>query len=295
MAAPEGGGAPGMIDYLDCDGEVLHNPSGGSICNLDEIPAGLFGAPPPRVNTQPRPDADGVIDLSKYYEEREVSLKGWIRTASWSSFFLKKDAVMGALALDGQDRILTFTQSDGTTKTIGGRIRSEVAISNEDSTSPFCSWQASFGCSDPRLYGTTLRQVVYNPLSGGSGGISIPLVFPLDLDPAAANIATINNGGNWASPPILTFQGPWTNPWVANLTTGVYLYTTGLSLGSGETIAIDTSRGEIIYGGTSRLDLIDWSRSSWPVLARGSNSFQAGGSFSTGALLTVSAYDVWIG
>lgn len=259
---------------------------------------GLFSLPPVKDQTAPIANADGLLDLTTFYDARGISPQGWIKTDTWAAFYAAVNRLKYMLRL-GVDHSVAWTLSDGTFRRALCRcISLEVT---EGDVSPYAEWVASLRAADPVLYGATLRTVTFDPFAAGAQqGISFPLEFPIPFAAAGAggNTVAFPNAGGARALPIYTLHGPWTNPWIENLTTGAVLYTRGLVLAThSDTLVIDLTKPElerVSVNGSNRLGWVDFSRSSWPVLTGGANLLRAGGLFASGADMSVQAEDAYL-
>lgn len=73
--------------------------------------------------------------------------------------------------------------------------------------------------------GDALQTATFSPLDAGTGGtFTFPYSFPVGFGMGASRgSATVVNGGQADAWPVVQFAGPVTNPWIANLDTGLVL------------------------------------------------------------------------
>lgn len=258
---------------------------------------GLFSLPPVKDLTAPLPDADGVIDLTTWYEARGISPQGWIKGNGFPAFYAAVDRLKSMLKL-GADHSVAWTFEDGSIRRAICRcISLEV---EEGDVAPFATWAASLRAADPIMYGGSLKSATFDPFAAGLvAGVSWPVEWPLPFVSGGAGTGPISmiNSGTARALPIYTITGPWTNPWVENLTTGRILYTRGVILGAADVLTIDMRKPElerVTLNGVSRLGWVDFSRSEWPILASGANLLRAGGAFTSGAGMLVQAEDAYL-
>lgn len=287
-----------MIQSASVDGNVLHNPAVGATgVQLTKVPAGLFGTPEMRDVSAPMPDDDGIIELSEHLQPRAITLQGYLyQPGDWSGFFAKLDALKRWLAPG--DRQFDFTLQDGSHRRCVGRVVGGVDVDEGDMTTrPFVEWQAQVRCADPLLYGAALRSVTFNPLTSTAGGLTWPLRWPLVFQATGADGAVqVTNEGSASAKPLWQITGPWTDPWLENMTTGVRFYTEGLVLGASDVLQVDAAARTVRVNGVERPSVVDWGRSKdgLPKLRTGTNALRAGGSFAAGATMTVQTYDAFL-
>jgi hypothetical protein len=169
------------------------------------------------------------VDLIDFYSLRETFQVIWRmrRTLPVQLVFSFPNGAVRAmdLFLDGQ---LLFDDRAHTRTRVGG----------------------TFVADDPRLYDPTVIEEVFQ-LDVASGGLPIPFTIPIPIGQSTINatsIITYAGGSRLASEefPVITLDGPMTNPVITNLTTEEVLDFTangGLSIGAGESVTIDLSGG----------------------------------------------------
>lgn len=279
-------------ERIAVDGFVLLDLNETTKLGVTAYP-GLFDMPEPRDRSEERADDDGVVDLTRYYNPRLFALEGWIHGESFADYEYLEDQLRRVFAL-GDDHAVIVRRASGREAMVFARPVGRLEFSRDDTVGPFSQWRIDLRAADPRLYGTTLRGVTYNPFGTPVEAITEPLLEPLDGAGPGFNIAILTNAGTASSPVTATFRGPWVNPWVENLSTGTGVYTRGVNLAAGEVIVIDTRTKQVLRFDTHRIDLVDWSRSRWLYARSGANTFRAGGQYAAGAEFSIAAYDATI-
>jgi len=106
---------------------------------------------------------------------------------------------------------------------------------------------AQFLCADPRRYRLAEHTGVAS-LPTVSGGVDYPLTYPLEYGTASSTGLVAANDGGVATPLVVTFTGPLTNP---QLSSPDWHMVFDLSLVSGETLVVDTAAGTALLDGTA--------------------------------------------
>jgi len=137
-----------------------------------------------------------------------------------------------------------------------------------------------FAASDPRLYSTPTQSASVTPPGTGSG-FSFPLVFPLSFGGGSvAGVLSLNNEGNIDTKPILTVEGPCTNPSItlASAENSPNL-TFELTMAAGDRLVLNTDMKTATYfTAGSTIGATRWYTrapgSQWFTLPRGLNTIQ---------------------
>lgn len=257
---------------------------------------GGLGSPSPRRDTISRPRAHGDIDFTRYYEGRVISLSGYTFGPTMEEANTKFDLLKAELLL-GTDHLFRFRRI-GMAEDEQLVVRAASAIDTELSgASMLIRWGVDLLAPDPRIYSASEKSGDYDPVAAGSGtGVVFPLVFPLVFAGVATTHLTVENSGNFSTPPIFTVSGPVTNPIIDNDTTGESIQTSGLTLAAGETIVIDVGRRVLEVAGVARMDYLDAGNTEWFELSPGSNDLRLrGGSMVLGQTsLAVTFHDARI-
>ena len=147
--------------------------------------------------------------------------------------------------------------------------------------------------NDPTCYDP--NPIVLTFSGGGGAGMPFPLLVPITFGASAMN-ATIEMDqlGNADDYPIIRIVGPITNPIITNLTYGMKLDFTGITIGAGVTYEIDLRYGHktvIELPSTNRVNQLstDSDLSTWR-LVRGDNDVSAQGTSITAATKVLVTY-----
>jgi len=214
-------------------------------------PAGwreLFGwrdMPEAQIADSPRPQAHGSYAGAVFGDSLAVTFVFLLRGTPAT-----KIAALNALErfapMDGVDRPLAVDDGDGVwlrnARVIGRQVPQGIHFSHAPVE---CSMQ--FLCADPRRYAATeLSESVSLPES--SGGIEYPTIYPLEYGTSSSGQVTATNSGSVATPPVLTFYGPLTDP---VLSCEAWTLGFNLTLADGETLTVDTAEGTALLNGTA--------------------------------------------
>jgi hypothetical protein len=257
-----------------------------------------LGSPPPRQDVRDRSRRHGSVNRTTYYQPRLLEITDAVLKGDPANIWADLDALKGAFAL-GTDHIIRFRRKGAAADermavTVASEVQADVAFDVPGAI----LWSAAFMAADPRIYSDTLSIGSYQPSSGGAGGLSFPLEFPLTFSSSPDSaLLQAQNGGNFWTPPVWTVHGPAVNPQIVNETTGDTIATIGLALLAGDTLTVDVAERAVLIGGTSRPDVIDASASTWGELAKGVNVIRLLGSgfdIASGTALAVAFRDARI-
>jgi hypothetical protein len=135
--------------------------------------------------------------------------------------------------------------------------------------------------TDPRWYAApTASQSAQLP--SAFGGLPIAATIPAVLAPGTTGaLLTVVNAGRFESRPILIVTGPATNPVISNLSIpGAPFIGVNITLSAGDTLAIDTDWGSIVYTvagtalGSSRRNLLIPGSTWWNLPANSASTIE---------------------
>lgn len=142
---------------------------------------------------------------------------------------------------------------------------------------------------DPRKYGaaTSVSVSANNQLLGIVPPVTLPFTLPAQPPPGAA---TVTNGGNFETRPLITITGSVVGPSIYNQTSGQTISFSNLTLAATDTLVLDLgAKAAYLNGSQIPADL--WS--SWWVLAPGTSQIVLQGD-GTAATMTISFNDAWM-
>lgn len=236
---------------------------------------------PPVINSDARRgNAHGSYRGLDFLDERTVELDFFIKGTDNADYVALVDAFNIAFS-DQQANDLPFLWADST-KLLNGTCRGRFHDYD-------ARWAASWGtahvrldCADPRLYDAALNtQVLAVPAI--TGGLTWPLSWNLSWGSAVSGAANLVNSGSIETPPIITFTGPLTNPFITKNSPGVaQTLSFAIDLLGGDTLVIDTDgKTATLNGSGNRLNTIS-TGSQWWVLVPGTSQVSFGASAGSG-------------
>lgn len=243
------GGADGGL--VDRPGQVQY----GGILFGAGTPAGwreLVGwrdLPEAQLSDTPRPQAHGDYAGAVYGDSATVTYTFLLRGTPQSKAAALR-AIEKYAPMDGVERCLAVNDGDGTwcrmARVIGRTVPQEVHYAHGPVE---CSiqWRAA----DPRRYALTGTTATVR-LPQSSGGLEYPLVYPLVYGDSSSGQLNAENVGTVATPPVVEFIGPLTNPVL--VATGRWRLAFNLTLAGGDRLTVDTSAGTaLLNSGADRL------------------------------------------
>lgn len=286
-----------MLSSAYVDATQIHDAPNVALTRVSGL-----GSPPPRRRLVAHSERHGGVDYTKFYEPRVIPLAGEAWTTATVNVTAAFDALKEAFALDGGDVVFKFRRIGmAEDEYVTARVADELDW-DINAAETFVKWAVTLIAADPRMYAVATKTGQYDPTTAGSGvgidfqGTAPGIKFPIDFAGTATTHLTVENQGNYPTPPVFTVTGPVTNPIVDNDTLGVSIYTQDLALTSGQTIVIDVEKRTATLAGVDRPDLIDARQTTWFSLVKGPNKLRLRGSGMVAAqtLLQVSFHDARI-
>lgn len=239
-------------------------------------------------------EGDGGVHGSFYYGRRPITLEGMIvNPTSPTNRNQKMTQLMRACNAMRSDALLTWTPTGGVQQAILVRKQQPLRISG--------TWQKTFQLSlvaaDPRIYAYNPNTANVNAASVGTEpGVGFDLAFDMFF-PTGTVLGQlfVSNNGNAVTYPVLTVEGPVTNPSITNVTTGETIALT-YTLTAGESLVIDTLNHTVLLNNTtSRYGAVDFQNTQWWGLNPGTNELQFLSIASASpAQLVVTWRDAWL-
>lgn len=287
-----------MLEYFDLDTtrvSVRLHQEGGSR-QLNDA-SGLVGIPGIRGDIYEYADDDGSREPdAQHITSKIFPLSGEVWAATIDGAWSEWDAIANAFIACKDSLATARWKRAGGTKEYSRRVKLagpvEPPITDGQS---FVAYQVTFRSPDPCAYGSATKSVSIDPTVGSVGGISIPLVFPLDLGGSSTAGFTLTNEGNYRSRRVTyTLTGPWTTPGLTNQTTGKSITAVGLTLAATETLVVDCDLRTVQYQAADASSYITWRTDRWPVLEPGGNVVIPTGFPASGSLFAATYLDAYI-
>lgn len=244
---------------------------------------GMDGAPTDGQVVQRAGDHGGFA-TPQFYGPRPITLK----VTATASSQAERDAARAALqqAVPVSD-LGTFVYDEPIPKSL--QVRRSGVVKEVSSTLIDVTFNILLIAPDPRKYGASTSVTV--DANSQTLGIVFPAVFPLTF-PAQppAGSATVTNGGNFETRPLITITGAIVGPSVYNQTTGQTIGFSNLAMASTDTLVLDLL-DKVAYLNGSQIPADLWS--SWWVLTPGTSQIILQGE-AAGTQMTISYQDAWM-
>ena len=238
---------------------------------------GLQGLPAIRNQDEDQGFNDGMFTGNDFLSGRTITINlQTFATAGGNTaqqnFYLLKTAL---LPQSSGTTPLQFRLSGSNLQRVNARVRTSLVNLDFNYTAGMITSQWSLFCPDPKIYDDTLQTTTLT-VTVGTIGRGYPRTYPMLYGGGSnATLATLSNAG-WAnSYPVITINGPVTNPTVGNYSTGQAITLSG-SFTLSDVIVIDTALRLITKNGTSARNLITGT-SSWFSLPAGASQFYFSG------------------
>lgn len=222
-----------------------------------------------RVGSNPRAGDDGHSINSSYQGERRVELIGKIGDVGNEQDHITRRQALLAATKPTRDsnsiivlKTLRFTDLAGNEyRLIGEVIRADVPMDNPRHS----TFAIDFLAHSRFIESYSAASLTINPLT--RGGFILPVVLPISFAEGSGGEGSATNNGDEPAYPIITLDGPLTNPRLENVTTGAFMALT-LTIGVGEQVVIDMGERTIVQGGvTNRMSTKSSDSSFWALPA----------------------------
>lgn len=158
---------------------------------------------------------------------------------------------------------------------INARVRGLRTTIDPNYTYGWIASQLELFCPDPKYYNS--NQQVASIIYGNNLGRAYDRTYDLDYGGGTAYRATTVNNAGWATTyPLITLNGPITNPSLGNLTTGNVLNFTCTLIAS-DVLTVDLYNKLITLNGQPARNLL--SSGTWFGAQPGNNTFTVNGTF----------------
>lgn len=225
-----------------------------------------------RIGSNPRAGDDGVSINSSYLGERRVALRGRITDVGTSAQHVGYRQALVSACAPTRDangvivlKTLRFKDLAGNQYRIVGEVIPGSMPLNDPRHSSFL---IDFLSHSKYIEAFTASSLVIEPLT--RGGFVLPVLVPIVFDEGTGGAGTAINTGDAPAYPVITLDGPLTNPRITNAATGEYIALTA-SISDGEQYVIDMLERTIVQGGVTNRMSSKGGGNFW-ALAPGNNS-----------------------
>ncbi len=204
--------------------------------------------------TERGPFQHGETDLGYRLDPRLIRLILGIEGATRSERDTMRGRLMRLFRPSNQVS-LKWTLDNGDIRQIDCYYAGDLTAPSTDRIDTIQKLGVSFAAPDPAFYEPTqYTAFVYQdddlPLTGASSGtlsapgLIVPMPVPFGVSSGVmAETHYLSYAGDWLDYPIITINGPITDPIVTNATTGDMLDLTGVSLSAGDAVTVDCRYG----------------------------------------------------
>jgi hypothetical protein len=254
-----------------------------------------LGIPDIRRSDSLRPQDHGSFMGPDYLETRSIQLDVTVRGDTPEDVVANLDALMREWYVDSTVDInvtkpLTFKLPGQSERIVFGRPR-RASFSAARIIGGRASGSLEYFASDPRFYSAVEH----------SAGLSLPTAvsgrgydksFDYGYGGGTGGVVVVTNSGTFPTRPRLVINGPVTNPFVENQTTGQTI-SFAITLTSGEHLDIDFDERTVLLNGTA--SRFYTKTGSWWELAAGDNSVRFGAGVADPlASATIYWRDAWL-
>lgn len=235
-----------------------------------------------------RPRADGRDFGVDYFSGRTITFELGVRTTSSADTRAEVEALRSVWRADAVRSVPgavaeLHMQYDGRERVVYGRPRRFAADYADVAVNQFAVVTADFVCVDDLFYGTELHSAGMTTTPQLGGGLLAPLASPLGTTLNSDRSSSISVDTALPAWPIITIQGPITNPVVEIV--NVFRVEVQTSLAYDESVVIDARpwrRTAIRNGGSSLGGAVRGTRLSKAKVPTGSHEVVLRGLDATG-------------
>ena len=241
---------------------------------------GLEALPDLRVQDDNQGYNDGMFSGRDFLSGRTITIQMLTTAGNGNSahanFNLLQQAMLPQQSGTG---VLQFQLSPSDAiQRIDVRVRKRMTAIDPEYTYGFIQSVWTLFAPDPRYYDDKLQTL-------GLSAVTIPgrtynRTYNLSFGGGSGVVSgTVVNEGSWTTQPVITVNGPVTNPTVGNSTTGKFVQVT-TSLGASDSLVVDLSQRLVTLNGSPVRNLLA-AGSDWFDAAPGSSTFYFSGQNTT--------------
>lgn len=252
----------------------IHDNQNSGIGYFVEIPIEGLEYPPVRQSIYDKPGEHGSNLSNVLYSGRTIIIVGSVFASTNTTYEALRRALEGALRIvKNQFTVpvpltLYFTTTDSLALQTDTFIKSfELKVTNVTNG----KFRIELFAPDFPLYSQSQSVATLTRASGG--GAVYPIIYPIIYGASTGGQALVVNQGDAESYPVITLNGPITNPIIQNVTTGRYLEL-DMTLNSGDQVVIDMKNKTIVLNGTQSVIGNKNSASQWWWLDPGNNTIR---------------------
>ena len=222
---------------------------------------GLEDLPALRTQDDNRGYNDGMFTGRDFLDGRYITMQLQVMSDSEHSMaYYLSDPVVGLktflVSQQSGIGVLQFTLPNRETQRVYARVRRRAITIDPSYVYGRALVTVQFFCPDPRVYSDTSSTALLS--FAGTTARAYPRTYPITYSVTGVGLprfGNLQNYGNTTTFPIITFDGPCTNPSIVNATTGQVLKL-NVVLGSGDIVTIDTDLHTIVQNGVSIRNLL---------------------------------------
>jgi hypothetical protein len=232
---------------------------------------GLEGLPDLRVQDDNRGYNDGMFSGRDFYAGRLLTFTINVFASATASAWANLNTMQQALRpqQSGTSLLQFQLSADGNLQQIYGRVRTRHAVVDPEYTYGFIRTQVTIFCPNPKYYDDAAQTLSMTPqqVAGRAYNRTYNLTYG---GGSLTNIVTVVNTG-WADTgPLITINGPVTNPTITNPVTGAYM-TFATTLAATDSLVIDLENKTVTLNGSSARNLL-LGGSTWLTAFANSNT-----------------------
>lgn len=273
------------------DGTIVRFNDGASGLVLEEVTG--WDSSSVRTNVEDLPEFDGAVAGDSFLGQRPWTLKGKVG--------VDQPATTRNRTVVNLQRAVRGLRSDVTVTTQPQGLPAMQATARFVAlrvTGGFVKdFLISFISADPRAFSQTLNTETSSGGTVSVPGARWPIAWPANWGggSGATLSVTVTNAGNFDSYPVVKVWGPVTDPQLTHAGTGLSVYLDGLTLASGEWVAVDMAAASAVkQDGVGVDDKVRWPGSEfWPLPAGSSTVQLFAASATVDTELDVSWRDSW--